>query len=62
MAFKTFAGFSGQAGGGMSAIASPAAGATGTGPGGWEPSALYMGALVIAEIIAVGFLSRHLLK
>lgn len=62
--WKTYAGVNAQAsgGGGMSAIASPAGGAVGTGPGGFEPSVLWMLGLVIGEIVAVGFLSRHLLK
>ena len=31
-------------------------------PGGWHPTVLYMLGLVVLEIIAVGILSRHLLK
>lgn len=31
-------------------------------PGGWHPTILYMLVLVAAEIVAVGFLSRTLLK
>lgn len=60
-------GFTGSAnatvGGGASANRAAAAGpGKGTGPGGWEPTALYMIGLIILEIIIVGFLSRHLLK
>lgn len=39
-----------------------AGGGLGPGPGGWHPTVLYMLALVIAEIIAVGYLTRHLLR
>lgn len=63
MAFKTYASFNGGAG--ASAIqASPVKGPKGGGgsQGGWHPTVVYMLALVAAEIIAVGFLSRHLLK
>jgi hypothetical protein len=31
-------------------------------PGGWHPTVLYMLGLVVLEIVAVAFLSRHLLK
>lgn len=31
-------------------------------PGGWHPTVAYMLLLIVAEIVAVGFLSRHLLK
>jgi hypothetical protein len=34
----------------------------GAGPGGWHPDSLYMLGLVIAEIVAVGFLTRHLMR
>ena len=33
-----------------------------TGPGGWHPDILYMLALVVAEVLVVGWLSRHLLR
>ena len=60
--FKTY--LSAAAGAGTSgsgtAISSASAGATG--PGGWHPTVLYMLVLVAAEILAVAFLSRHLLK
>lgn len=50
----------------MAAMQSPASSGTGAGlgagPGGWHPTVLYMLALVIAEIVLVGFLSRHLLS
>lgn len=32
------------------------------GPGGWHPTILYMVALVFAEIVIVGILSRNLLR
>ena len=32
------------------------------GPGGWHPTALYMLALTIGEIVAVGFITRHLMR
>ena len=59
--WKTYAGVSAQAGGGASKAAPVSAGGA-AGPGGWHPSALYMVGLVIAEIVVVGVLSRHLLK
>lgn len=31
------------------------------GPGGWHPTILYMLGLIVAEVLIVGFLSRHLL-
>lgn len=56
--FQTYAGV--QAGGN----ATPIQGATSTGrsgsAGGWEPSVLYLLGLVIAEIVAVAFLVKHL--
>lgn len=59
--FKTYAGVQAGSGTGRpAAVSSP--GGSRPGPGGWEPSVLYMLGLVIAEVIAVGFLSRHLLK
>lgn len=33
-----------------------------TAPGGWHPTILYMLVLIVGEILAVAFLSRHLLK
>jgi len=33
-----------------------------SGPGGWHPTVVYLLALVVAEAIAVSFLSYHLLK
>lgn len=47
--------------GGMGPITSPSAGSD-TGPGGWQPTILYMLGMVVAEIVIVGVLSRHLLK
>ena len=41
-------------------VQSPSAGLQ-AGPGGWHPTILYMLALVVVEIVAVGILSRHLL-
>lgn len=31
-------------------------------PGGWHPTVLYMLALIVAEVLIVGWLSSHLLK
>ena len=56
MGFKTYATDAGMPGPTMS---SPG-GAAQVGPGGWHPTVLYMLALVIVEILVVGFLSRHL--
>jgi hypothetical protein len=42
---------SGSATGAMSAM-----------PGGWHPTIVYLGLLLVAEVLAVGFLSRTLLK
>jgi hypothetical protein len=44
----------------MSAVQSPNTGMS-SGPGGWHPTILYMLGLVIAEIVLVAILSRHLL-
>jgi hypothetical protein len=58
--FKTYAGI--QAGGSPAPIAAPAGAKNSlanTGQG-WTPSAMYMFALVIAEIVAVAFLSKKL--
>jgi hypothetical protein len=49
----------------MGPVTSPqATGTSGTvtAPGGWHPTVLYMLGLVLLEIVAVGFLSRHLLR
>lgn len=49
----------------MGPVTSPqTSGATGgvKAPGGWHPTVLYMLGLVVLEIVAVGILSRHLLK
>ncbi len=48
----------------MTPMTSPQASGAGgvTAPGGWHPTILYMLALVAAEIILVGFLTRNLLK
>lgn len=57
--FKTYvnasAGVAGPAG--MQPISAPS---QAKGPGGWEPSVLYMIGLIIAEIAAVAWLSKHL--
>jgi hypothetical protein len=53
------AGLAGGAGGGPAA--SPGTG-LGPGPGGWHPTVLYMLGLVVAETVAVGWLTRHLLR
>lgn len=44
--------------------ASPAPGVTkgSTGPGGWEPTVLWLLGLTLGEIVAVALLSRFLLK
>ena len=62
MAFKTYASFSGQGGASASSAAAVSGPSSAAGPGGWHPTILYLLALVAAEIVAVGFLSRHLLK
>lgn len=51
------------AGSGASANRAQAmSGAGGSLPGGWHPTVAYMLLFVVAEIIIVGWLSRHLLK
>jgi hypothetical protein len=45
----------------MAAVQSPSGGSV-SAPGGWHPTVLYMIALVVLEIVIVGFLSRSLLK
>jgi len=50
---------------GMGASANRSSGAAGgaaAGPGGWHPTVIYMLALVVAEVVIVAWLSRHLLK
>ena len=57
--FKTYVNASAGAGGtGMGPISSPSAG--GGSKSGWSPSVLYMLGLLVAEIVAVGFISKHL--
>ena len=43
-------------------LATSMGGGSSTGPGGWHPTIIYMLALVVAEVLIVGFLSRHLLR
>jgi hypothetical protein len=59
--FKTYVNASaGVAGpGGMSPVTSPSAG-RGGGASGWNPSVTYMIALIVAEVILVGFISKKL--
>ena len=59
--FKTYlnAGAGTQGSGNMAPVSSPSGG-SGSGPGGWTPSVLYMVALVAAEIVLVAWLSKHL--
>jgi hypothetical protein len=45
----------------MAAVQSPSGGLS-AGPGGWHPTVLYMVALILLEIVAVAWLSRHLLS
>lgn len=60
MPFKTYVNASAGAGaGGMNPIASPSGGG-GSAPGGWHPTVLYMIGLVVAEIVAVAFIAKHL--
>jgi hypothetical protein len=47
--------------GGIKPGAEPAGTGSGT-VGGWEPSVLWLMGLCILEVVAVAFLSRHLLK
>ena len=58
--FKTYmnasAGVSGPSG--MQPVSSPSSG--GSGPGGWQPSTLYLLGLLVLEVLAVGFISKHL--
>lgn len=58
MGFKTYAKASAgvSAGGGVPA-GGPAATATG-----WHPTVVYLGGLLLAEVVLVGFLSHWLLK
>jgi hypothetical protein len=53
---------SASVGTGSTANRAAAAAGGGGGPMGWHPDVLYMLALIIAEVILVGFLSRNLLK
>jgi hypothetical protein len=58
--FKTYLNASGGAGGsaGMQPLTAPSN--SGGLNGAWNPSLLFMLGLVAAEIIAVGFISKHL--
>ena len=58
MAFKTYVNASAGAGG-MAPIASPSGGG-GTVAGGWHPTVLYMLGLVVAEILLVAWITKHL--
>lgn len=69
MGFKSYAGASGSfrgaasvGTGGTANAAGSAMRGSGMGPGGWHPTVLYMLGLIIAEVIAVGILSRTLLR
>ncbi len=53
---------SASVGAGSSANRAGAARRAGGGPGGWHPTILYMGGLIIGEILVVAWLSRHLLR
>lgn len=53
---------SASVGSGASQSRAGAARRGGTGPGGWHPTVLYMLGLIVLEVLAVGFLSRHLLR
>jgi hypothetical protein len=46
----------------MQAVSAPQQTGLSAGPGGWHPTVLYMLALVVIEIVVVGFLSRQLLR
>lgn len=59
MAFKTYASF-GAAGGANSIATAPVS--TSGAAGGWHPTILTMLGLIVAEIVAVAILSRHLLR
>ena len=60
MAFKTYINAGAGAGsGGMAPIASPSGGG-GNIAGGWHPTVLYMLALIVAEVVAVAWISKHL--
>ena len=52
---------SGQGGASASSASALSGPSMSAGPGGWHPTVLYMLALVAAEIVIVGVLSRHLL-
>lgn len=58
--WQTWTGGSNQ----MAAMQSPSSPLTGgvNAPGGWHPTILYMIALVVGEIVLVGFLTRTLLR
>ena len=59
--FKTYlsAGAGTQGAGNIAPVMSPSGG-SGSGPGGWEPSVLYLIGLIIAEIAMIAWLSKHL--
>lgn len=53
---------SASVGTGASANRAAANAGAATGPGGWHPTVLYLLGLIVAEVLIVAFLSRHLLK
>jgi hypothetical protein len=62
--FKTWTGSAGGAMPGASSIGSPQAASpkqgTVTGPGGWHPTIIYLGVLIFAEIVTIGWLLRFM--
>lgn len=56
MSFRSFAGASVSAGGGVPA------GASASTAQGWHPTVLYLCGLLVVEFVVVGFLTRYLLK
>ena len=61
MPFKTYLNASAGAGaGGMAPITAPGGGNRSIGTGGWHPTVLYMIGLVVAEVLAVAWISKHM--
>ena len=52
---------SGVGASGTASVARPPSGGVAA-PGGWHPTILYLLALVAAEMVILGFVSKHLLK